>query len=152
MYAFLLQSHAIIRWFVLLGLLVAIVQGIRGWAGGKQFSSADNTIRHISATIAQIQLMVGAAMYFNSPAIVYFFKNFREAVRQPQLAFFGLVHITLMTVAVVLITIGSATAKRETTDREKFRTMVIWYSIALAVIIIAIPWPFSPLAARPYFR
>src|SRR3712207_6928027 len=54
--------------------------------------------------------------------------------------------------AIVLITIGSASAKRQSADQQKFKTMLIWFSVGLVVILVAIPWPFSPLAARPYLR
>jgi len=37
-------------------------------------------------------------------------------------------------------------------DKEKFKIMLLWYGIALIIILIAIPWPFSPLANRPYLR
>jgi len=57
-----------------------------------------------------------------------------------------------MTIAIVLLTIGSSVAKRQQTDRTKFRAMTIWFVLALLVIFAAIPWPFSPLANRPYFR
>ena len=152
MYLFLLHLHAILRWLVLLSLLNAIFQGAKGWMRQHVYTKTNDVIRHVAATIAHLQLTVGAVLYFNSPAIAYFWEHKEETIRQPQLLFFGLVHISLMTFAVVLVTIGSAKAKRETADREKFRTMTIWYGIALTVIIVAIPWPFSPLAARPYFR
>jgi len=57
-----------------------------------------------------------------------------------------------MLTAIVIITIGSALAKRKKTDKEKFKTMLVWFSAALLIIFIAIPWPFSPLANRPYIR
>jgi hypothetical protein len=66
--------------------------------------------------------------------------------------FFRVIHILLMVVSVVLITIGSAKAKRMETGKLQFKTMLIWFSLALFIILIAIPWPFSPLANRPYFR
>ena len=63
-----------------------------------------------------------------------------------------MIHSSLMLTAIVLITIGSAKAKRKPTDQEKFKTMLVWFSIALLIIFIAIPWPFSPFANRPYYR
>jgi hypothetical protein len=57
-----------------------------------------------------------------------------------------------MFTAIIVITIGSAMAKRKATDRERFKTMLTWYAIALLIIFLAIPWPFSPFANRPYFR
>ena len=58
----------------------------------------------------------------------------------------------LALIAVIIITIGSMLAKRKINDRDKFKTMAIWYSIGLLVILANIPWPFSPLVSRPWFR
>jgi hypothetical protein len=113
---------------------------------------AYNAVRHWTATIAHIQLMIGIVLYFQSPIIKYFLANFKEAVRAFDLLFFGLIHGSLMITAIVIITIGSAKAKRKTVDQEKFKTMLLWFSIALIIIFISIPWPFSPLANRPYYR
>lgn len=91
-------------------------------------------------------------MYVQSPIVKYFFKNFKEGIENPEIAFFGIFHILLMLSAIILITIGSALAKRKLNDRDKFKTIFLWFSFALIIIFIAIPWPFSPIANRPYFR
>lgn len=96
--------------------------------------------------------MIGYTLYFNSPVIQYFHDHTHEADLPAEFTFFGLIHILLMTIAVVLITIGSAMAKRQQMDRGKFKTMAIWFLFGLIIILIAVPWPFSPLANRPYFR
>jgi hypothetical protein len=57
-----------------------------------------------------------------------------------------------MIIAIIIITIGSAKAKRKQAENEKFKTMAIWFTIGLLVILANIPWPFSPLTSRPYFR
>src|SRR5690606_21930223 len=116
------------------------------------YTRTDDTVRHLTATFAHIQLTIGLVLYFSSPLMAYFRSNFSEAVREFDLLFFGLIHIILMTPSVVLITIGSAAAKRQDTDARKFRTMALWFTAALIIIFIAIPWPFSPLANRPYIR
>jgi hypothetical protein len=61
-------------------------------------------------------------------------------------------HSLMMMVAIVIITIGSAKTKRRHTDTEKFKTMAIWFTVGLLIILISVPWTFSPLASRPYFR
>ena len=58
----------------------------------------------------------------------------------------------MMLLAVILVSIGSAKAKRKTADKEKFKTMAIWYTAGLLVIVSSIPWQFSPLISRPSFR
>lgn len=152
MYQLLTFLHTSLRWLVLLSLIIATLKAYRGYSHKKEFKPGDNTIRHWTATIAHIQLMIGITLYFQSPLIKYFLHHFNEAKKNLDLVFFGLIHSTLMFTAIVLVTIGSALSKRMQTDREKFRTMLIWYAVALLIIFIAIPWPFSPLAKRPFFR
>jgi hypothetical protein len=152
MYQSLLILHSLVRWLVLISLLVAIVRAYRGWLGNKRFLKADNTARMVAATTAHVQLVIGISLYFISPVVRYFLNYFKEAVHQREIRFFGMEHITMMLVAIVLLTIGSAKTKRKTTDRQKFKTMAIWFTIALLIILSSIPWHFSPLTSRPYFR
>ncbi|MGF6845880.1 uncharacterized membrane protein YozB (DUF420 family) [Chitinophaga sp. W3I9] len=152
MYFFLLFIHSLFRWAVVLSLLYAVYRGIRGWSRKEVFTRQDDLVRHGTATIAHIQLAIGYILYFNSPVVAYFRSHYHEAIRQFDFLFFGLIHIVLMTIAIVFITIGSSVAKRQNTDAGRFRTMTIWFSLALIIIFIAIPWPFSPLANRPYIR
>ena len=152
MYQDLLFYHSIFRWLVLASLVVAIFLAARGYRTKAVFRKTDNAVRHWTATIAHVQLVIGILLYSQSPLIKYFWANFSAAVRNLDAAFFGLIHIVLMLTALVLITIGSALARRKQTDREKFRTMLVWFTIALGIILIAIPWPFSPFANRPYIR
>jgi hypothetical protein len=152
MYQSLTFYHSIMRWLVLTSLLYAIYRAYKGYTSDVPFSKTDNAIRHWTATIAHIQLVIGITLYTQSPIIKYFWHNFNEAINSLYTTFFGILHIVLMLTAIILITIGSALSKRKTTDREKFKTMLVWFSISLLIIFIAIPWPFSPLANRPYFR
>lgn len=152
MYLTLLFLHNMTRWAVLLSLMVALYRAFDGWRQSKRFSRTDNIIRSSTVTVAHLQLTLGLALYFTSPVVNYFTHNFSEAVHQREIRFFGMEHATLMLVAVVLLTIGSAISKKRTTDAEKFKVMAIWFSIALLLILIAIPWPFSPFTGRPYWR
>ncbi|MUH35254.1 hypothetical protein D9O36_05325 [Zobellia amurskyensis] len=152
MYQSLLFSHSIVRWLVLITLIYSIYRAFRGYFQNLQFSRLDNLVRHWTATIAHIQLIIGIILYSQSPIIKYFWANFGEAINNIETTFYGLLHIILMLSGIVLITIGSALAKRKATDTEKFRTILMWFLIALFIIFIAIPWPFSPLSNRPYIR
>ncbi len=152
MYAILLGVHSATRYFVVVSLVIAILMATYGYTQKKAFSESYNSIRHWTATIAHIQLIVGMLLYFKSPIVLHFMKNTGEALKSVECLFFGLYHAVAMFVAIVLITIGSALTKRKKVDREKFKTMLVWFTIALIILFLAIPWPFSPFANRPYFR
>ena len=150
MHQLLLIAHSIFRWAVLASLLYAIYRAWQGYKKHLQFTKTDNSLRHWTATIAHIQLLMGILLYTQSPVAKAMVSEIRNGWSDP--VFFGLIHIALMLTAIVFITIGSAKAKRKALDSDKFRTMLTYFSIGLLIIFIAIPWPFSPLAQRPYLR
>lgn len=151
MYSFLLVLHSFFRWFVLAGLLLSIYIAYQGLSKKLLFTKTANTIRHWTATIAHIQLILGITIYFQSSIVKFTVLDNEHKLINEQ-TFFKYVHISLMILSVVLITIGSAKAKRMATGQEKYQTMLKWFSLGLLIIFIAIPWPFSPLASRPYIR
>jgi membrane protein DedA with SNARE-associated domain len=63
------------------------------------------------------------------------------------LRFFLVEHISLMMIAVVLVTIGYVKSDRATDEFKKYKLVVIYFSIALLLILAAIPWPFRALGA-----
>lgn len=152
MYSTLLVFHSLIRWLVLAILVYSIYRAFVGYLNDKPFSKTDNAFRHWTATIAHIQLMIGIILYTQSPTVKYFWRKTETDLQNLDLTFYGIIHIFLMLTAIVLLTIGSALAKRQPTDKEKFKTMLVWFSIALIIIFIAVPWTFSPLSSRPNFR
>lgn len=152
MYSTLLPLHSLVRWLVLAFLVYSIYRAFIGYTKNKTFSNTDNAFRHWTATVAHIQLMIGIILYTQSPIVKYFWTDTKTALQNLDVTFYGLIHIALMLTSIVVLTIGSALAKRKQTDKEKFKTMLVWFSIALIIIFIAIPWTFSPLSSRPDFR
>lgn len=152
MYQTLTFYHSFFRWLVLISLLFAIYRGAKGLMKKSAFGRNDNLIRHWTATIAHIQLIIAITLYSQSPPVKYFWANKTEAIKKLDVTFFALIHMMLMMTAIAVITVGSALAKRRLSNEAKFKTMLIWFVVALLIIFIAIPWPFSPLANRPYWR
>ena len=95
-YSLLLFLHSLFRWLVLAGLLYAIFRAVRGWRRRKVFTATDDRVRHTTATLAHVQLVLGYCLYFNSPLVQWFRAHFREALRQLPVVFFGLIHIMLI--------------------------------------------------------
>ncbi|MXV14283.1 hypothetical protein [Hufsiella ginkgonis] len=152
MYPILLPLHSLLRWLVLAALLIAICRAFYGWLNTRPFSRHDDLLRHWTATICHIQFMVGLTLYFVSPLARYFISHTGEAIHMREIRFFGMEHITMMFIGIAIISTGSAKAKRKQTDREKFKTMAVWYAVGLLIILSSIPWAFSPLISRPYWR
>lgn len=75
-----------------------------------------------------------------------------EAMKNPELRFWSVEHISMMLIAIILITIGSVRAKRVLTDEAKHKQVAVFFLIALAIIFIAIPWPWKEIARGWYME
>mgnify|MGYP003576788037 CR=1 FL=1 len=152
MYALLLIIHSWFRWLVLASLVYAIYKSCSGWFNRQPFTPFDNSVRHVTATLLHVQFVIGIVLYFISPVVDYFLHNFGTAIHERDIRFFGMEHVTMMFIAVAVISAGSMKARRIEINVSKFKTMAIWYSIGLVIIFLSIPWEFSPFTSRPYFR
>ncbi|RAJ28140.1 hypothetical protein [Pedobacter cryoconitis] len=153
MFSILLVCHSILRWLVLISLSFTIYSAAASLLTKSPFTKKDDQYRHWTATIVHVQFMLGMAMYFKSAAVARFHLigiATARGITEP--TFFGILHISMMITAVILITLGSAFAKRYEDDTKKFSTLLLCFGIALLIILAAIPWPFSPLAQRPLLR
>lgn len=153
MFQILLFFHSIVRWLVLVSLGYTVGISLVKYIKDSPFTPTDNKWRHWTATISHIQLMIGMVMYFKSPAVA----QFRAMGHVPETNidepfFFGLIHISMMILSIIIITIGSAISKRQQSDKKKFAIQLLFFGLALLIILAAIPWPFSPLAQRPIIR
>lgn len=152
MFSFLLALHSLIRWLVLTSLIFSLYRAYSGWIRNKPFLKFDKILSYSTIAIALSQLVVGLSLYFMSPIVDYFIHHFKGAVHQRDLRFFGMEHSSTMLLAVILIIIGSVKAKGKTGDQKKFKTIAVWFTIVLIIILLSIPWPFSPFTSRPDFR
>lgn len=149
MYQLVLSLHSIIRWLVLAGLIIAIYRSYKGWFNKSTFSKSDKTIRQVSASLLHLQFLLGIILYFVSPLTGYLISHFGIAIKNPVIEFFGMSHSAAMFIAVVVISIGVQRSKKAPTDTKMFSRMAIFYSIGLLIILIMLPWPFSPFVQRP---
>lgn len=145
MYSILLAIHSIIRWIVLGSLLFAIFTSAEGLVTKRAYTGVDKITRGLTSGTSHLQLLIGILLYVSvSPITQSFLKN--GAQRNDQMFFFGVWHAVAMFIAVILITVGAAVAKRASTDKKKFSVTLIWFSISLITILSGIPW------FRPFFR
>jgi hypothetical protein len=152
-YQILTFYHSTFRWLVLLSLFYSIFRSYRGYIKKSTFTKDENRVLYWTLAVMHIQLIVGLIFYTQSHITSYFWNNYLKTLRNPDsYFFFSLIHSSLMLVAAAMITIGATIAKTRHTDHEKFKTILVWFTIAFVIIFIAIPWPFSPLVSRPYFR
>lgn len=144
MHNILKHAHSGLRWVVLITILWAIINALLKWRGRKDFTEADKKVGMFALIATHIQFLLGLGLYFISPRVQ--FKG--EVMGNSILRFFTVEHMSMMIIAILLITIGYSKAKRQTEAAQKFKTTFIFYLIGLLIMLIAIPWPFRELGGQ----
>lgn len=143
--------HNLLRWAVLILGVWTLVNALTGYFGKRIYSANDNRSNLFFMISCDVQLLIGLALYINNGWFDRL-KDMGNNMKDPYLRFFTMEHLTLMLVAWVLVHIGRATVKKAGTDAAKHKKMLIFFGLAIVLIIAAIPWPFRQAIGRPYFR
>jgi hypothetical protein len=150
MYTTVLILHSWIRWVALVAVIGALFAAVRGKVEGSE-SVADRW-GLIAMMALDIQLLLGLLLYLVvSPNMVEIRAHFGEAMRNPQLRFWAVEHITAMFVAVILAHVGRVLARKATTTAAKRSRLLACFGVAAVALLLGQPWPGMP-AGRPLFR
>lgn len=152
MYSVLLTLHSIVRWLIVLAALASVGRALGGLRGGQAWTALDKRLGIIFTSAMDTQLLIGLLLYFfYSPITTNALRDLGGAMSQSDIRFFAVDHLFAMLIAVVLAHIGWARAKKASSDSAKFRQIAIFFGLAIVLVLLSIPWPFSSVA-RPWLR
>ena len=139
MYTILSHAHSGLRYAVLFFLIAAVAKAFSGWMGKKSYLPGDRKMATFTVIFSHVQLLLGLALYFSE---AWYSRVATDPAQESMIRFFKMEHLAGMIIAIVLITIGSARAKRQNSDAKKHKTIAIFFGIGLLLILAMIPWPF----------
>ncbi len=133
--------HSGWAYITLLILIVAVVNAIIGLSSNKEFKAKDLRISLFALIISHIQLLIGFIAFFTSTQFEFLRENgMGEVMKESEIRMIVIEHPLMMILAIVMITIGFSKHKSKTTDDSKFKTIAIFYGIALLFVLSRIPW------------
>ena len=147
----LLVLHDLIRWLILLFALWTVISAISGLASKRDYTSADSRSNFFFMLSMDIQLLIGQILYFTNGWFESL-KHIGESMKDPMVRFFTIEHSVMMIIAWILVHAGRVSVKKASTSQSKFKKSLLFFGIALLIILFAIPWPFREAIARPWFR
>ena len=148
----ILVIHNIMRWAILLFGLWTLLNAITGVMSKRTFSANDNRSNLFFMISCDIQLLLGLALYFSNSWFDKLKTGMGPVMKNSYDRFFTIEHTTMMILAWILVHVGRTSVKRASTDAAKHRKMLLFFGLALLLILAAIPWPFRTEIARPLFR
>jgi hypothetical protein len=134
MYALLLLTHSVLRYFVLIMLLVVIIRSFMRWQSKASFDKMDDRFGLVLFIFTHTQVLIGTILYFVSPWVIFSATSMSDKVYR----YWLVEHGTGMTIAIVLITVARISAKKMTDASAKHKRMFIFNFIAILVILTII--------------
>ena len=132
--------HSYWAYLVLAILIFTVVNAIIGLKQKKEFTDKDLRLGLFTLILSHIQLLIGLGWYFMSPWFKALKSNVGEVMGDKAVRLLAVEHPIMMILAIVLITIGWSKHKKKTEDEAKFKTFVVFYGLALLLILSRIPW------------
>ena len=133
--------HSGWAYIALLVLIVAVVNAAMGFFSDKEFKEKDLRIPLFTLIVFHLQLIIGLIGYYTSN----YYDTMRsvgmgEVMKQPELRLMLVEHPIMMILAIILITMGFSKHKKQQTDKGRFKTILLYYGIALILVLSRIPW------------
>lgn len=143
MYTGLKHLHSYLPYLLLSALVITIIIYVAKLTKGGAYTAADKRLSLVTLILAHLQLVFGLVLYFVSPISQAALKS-ETTMSDATNRLYAVEHPLTMLIAIVLITIGYSKAKRKEEASAKFKTMAIFFTIALILALVRIPWNVWP--------
>lgn len=149
---YVLPIHNILRWAVLLFGLYTVIKALGGITGKKNYAGSDNKASLFFMISCDIQLLIGLGLYFGGTWFDLVKSGMGDVMKNSANRFFAVEHALMMIIAWILVHMGRSMVKRAGSDAQKHKRSLIFFGIALLIILAMIPWPFrAPGIGRAWF-
>ena len=152
MYTGMLHLHSVLRWAILILLLVALYKSFADRHGA--FTSGHRKTGLFLMICADLMLLLGLYQWITGEKGLKMIKSsgMKAVMDNAITRFFAVEHFIGMLVAIILIHVGYSYAKKNIPDASKHKRALLFYGLALLIILIMIPWPFRAVGAgRTWF-
>ena len=142
-----LMIHSLLRWAVVFLGVWTLFNALTGYFGKRPFSANDNRSNLFFMISCDVQLLIGSVLYFSNG----WFNRLLDLghnMKDPYSRFFTMEHLTMMLAAWVLVHVGRVMVKKGATDAIKHKKMLVFFGLAIVLILAAIPWPFRQALNR----
>ncbi|HEY8548327.1 MAG TPA: hypothetical protein VIL35_00110 [Vicinamibacterales bacterium] len=144
MFTLVLWGHSMMRWIVLALGIVALYRAWRGRAGVSPWMPGDmwTSLGFVAALDAQ--LVVGIVLWLYSPITILGIHELDIGFADRVLRFWTFEHPVVMLVGILLANVGLLRIWLAADARRRYRIALVYFGIALALVLAGIPWTFLP--------
>lgn len=142
MYTTIQFIHSYWAYLVVLIVVLATINALMGNFSKREYGPKDFRISLFALIVTHIQLLIGLVLFFVSPLGLQSITNNGMGVvmKDSVLRLNAVEHPFVMILVVVFITMGYSKHKSKLVSATKFKTLAIFYTVALVLLLSRIPW------------
>ena len=150
LYTTVLTMHSWLRWITLILAIAATLNALRpvpsaGPLPGKRWDT-------FFMAAVDLQVLIGLFLYFGlSPFTIEAMNDMGAAMKNSGLRFWAVEHAVGMFAVMALVRVGRILSAGATTPASARTRRLVFFSLALIVMLGSIPWP-GMANGRPLFR
>ncbi len=141
MYNTVQTLHSYWAYLVLLILILATFNALIKFFGKKEYHAKDFRLSLFTLIVMHIQLLIGIVLFFVSDYLSLISEmGMGSIMKNSSLRSNIIEHPITMILVVILITMGYSKHKKKLTSTSKFKTIAIFYTLSLLLVLAKIPW------------
>ncbi|MEM1348652.1 MAG: hypothetical protein AAGI01_08870 [Myxococcota bacterium] len=148
MYEATLWAHSLLRYVLLIAGFAAIILSLKGWLTQQDFKAHHRRIHAAFLGSMHLELVLGLLLYVGLSPLAQAAFRAEDTMKNPLWRFWAVEHITTMIFAAIVTHASFVLVQRAEEDAQKFKRAAIGFSLAMALVFTAIPWPFREVVGR----
>ena len=138
MYSTVKMLHSYWAYLVFFMLVIATINALYKTFTNKEYEARDFRISLFTLIVSHIQFLIGIILWFVDD---YFGEmSMGEIMKNSALRNVAVEHPVAMLLAITFITIGYSKHKKKLTSAKKLKTIAVFYTLALILVLVKIPW------------
>lgn len=143
MYTGFRHLHSFIAYILLAIFIFSILFAVIQLVQKKSFSELMRKIALGGLISMHLQFLIGIILYLVSPVGLSNLTS-GNAMQSSLSRLYALEHPLIMVIVVILVTVGYRKIKKPGDDVRRYKTLLLFYSIALVLVLSRIPWQVWP--------
>lgn len=132
--------HGLVAYFFLIATISFVIVSLIGFFQKSEFKKLNMTLGRLSFITSHIQLLLGFGVWFQMGYLTMMSENMKGVMGEKALRMLAVEHPATNILAIALLTIGFISIKKSTLDQTKHIKGILYFGIALILILSRIPY------------
>jgi len=132
--------HGIVAYFFLISTILFVIVSLIGFFKKSEFKKANMTLARLSFISCHIQLVLGFILWYSQGYLTLMSENMKAVMSEKSIRLLAVEHPAINILGIAILTIGFISIKKTAVDQSKHIKGIIYYGIALLLILSRIPY------------